>query len=189
MNFTAATVKSLLPRTVDRGSFFFNQYIVNMSYLSQYHDSISTVQLSPFGEEQWNRIVTYSPIYVHWTDMVMMSQQRTNKSALGKLNSKDQIDLNTIKLEDEILLNELYQFRRAATIPAKGKDIVDHEGKVLEEERDQHIASSIEDYQTSSGFYPETKEPVKPRCSYVEQSFTQQPYTIKRSVLNLTNQV
>jgi hypothetical protein len=108
-----------------------------MNFVNHHHDSISTVQLSPFGEEQWNRIITYSPIYVHWTDMLMISQQRTNKSTSGKLNSKDQIDLNTMKLEDEILLNELYQFRRAATIPPKGKN-TDQESKVLDEEQDQH---------------------------------------------------
>ena len=154
------------------------------------YDTISTVQLSPFAEEQWNRIVTYSPIYVHWTDMIMMPQQRTNKPNSGKLNFKDQIDLNTMKLEDELLLNELYQFRRSATLPAKAKNI-DHETKVLDDERDVHIPSSTEDDQASSGFFHETTTTglVKHQCSYVESSFAQQSYAPKRSALNLTNQV
>ncbi len=157
-----------------------------MNFVNHHHDSISTVQLSPFGEEQWNRIITYSPIYVHWTDMLMISQQRTNKSTSGKLNSKDQIDLNTMKLEDEILLNELYQFRRAATIPPKGKN-TDQESKVLDEEQDQHTASLTEDYPGSSEFFRESTEPIKQHSSYIDPSFAQQSYTTKRPVL--TNQV
>jgi hypothetical protein len=158
-----------------------------MNYLHQYHDSISTVQLSPFGEEQWNRIVTYSPIYVHWTDMLMMSQKRTNKSTSGKLNLIDQIDLNTLKLEDEILLNELYHIRRAAAIPSKEKHI-NHELKVFNDEQDQQTASSTDGHQASSNVFEQSKDPMKHHCSYVEPSFApQQYYNIKRSVL--TNQV
>jgi len=158
-----------------------------MNYLHQYHDSISTVQLSPFGEEQWNRIVTYSPIYVHWTDMLMMSQKRTNKSISGKLNLIDQIDLNTLKLEDEILLNELYHIRRAAALPTKERHIT-HNSKVSNDEQDQQTAVSTGDQQVSSNIFQESKDRMKHHYSYVEPSFTpQQYYNIKRSVL--TNQV
>jgi len=158
-----------------------------MNYLHQYHDSISTVQLSPFGEEQWNRIVTYSPIYVHWTDMLMMSQKRTSKSTSGKLNLIDQIDLNTLKLEDEILLNELYHIRRAAAIPSRVRRI-NYESKVLNDEQDRQTPSSTDDQQASSNVFRESEDPMKHHCSYVEPSVTpQQYYNIKRSVL--TNQV
>jgi hypothetical protein len=157
-----------------------------MTYLNHYHDSISTVQLSPFGEEQWNRIVTYAPIYVHWTDMLMMSQQRTNKTTSGKLNLINQIDLNALKLEDEILLNELHLMRRAAAIPSKEKNI-NPESKVFDDKQDHQIASSTGDYQISSTLFQESKEPIKHNCSYAEPSFTNQTYNTKHLVL--TNQV
>jgi hypothetical protein len=157
-----------------------------MTYFNQYHDSISTVQLSPFGEEQWNRIVTYSPIYVHWTDMLMMSQQRTNKTTSGKLTLMNQIDLNTLKLEDEILLNELYHIRRAAAIPSQEKNL-NHESKVFDDKQNHQTTSLTEDYQTSSAFFPESKKPIKHHSSYAEPSFTHQLYNTKHSIL--TNQV
>jgi len=157
-----------------------------MNYLTQYNDSISTVQLSPFGEIQWNRIVTYSPIYFHWTNMLMVSQKRTNKTPSGKLNSIDQIDLNALKLEDEILLNELYLMRKAAGIPSKEKNI-NHELKASDNVQDQQLASSTGDYQRSSSFFEEPKDTVKHHCSYVEPSLAQQQYNIKRALL--TNQV
>lgn len=149
-----------------------------MNYVNPYHDSISTVQLSPFAEEQWNRIVTYSPIYVHWTDMVMMPRRRPTKSAGGKLNTLDQIDLNTMKLEDEILLNELYQIRRTAAAPTR-ENARNHPSVVLTEEPDQQTFSSDS--------FPEAKESIKHNCSYVETSSVQQPISSKRLVM--TNQV
>ncbi len=155
-----------------------------MSYSNLYHDSISTVQLSPFGEDQWNRIVTYSPIYVHWTDMLMMSEQRTNKNTSGKLNLMNRIDLNALKLEDEMLLNEIYHIRRSATELSKGKN-KNPDLKVSDDEQDQQAASSTEDYQGSSEFFHEAKEPVKHYCSYSEPSFLHQQYHPKRSVTTI----
>lgn len=157
-----------------------------MNYYNQHHDPISTVQLSPFAEEQWNRIVTYSPIYVHWTDMLMMTQKRTNKIPNGKLNIMDQIDLNTLKLEDEILLNELYHMRKSAGLPSKGKDS-NQESKVFDEEHNQEITPLNDDYQTSSTCFQESKDPIKHHCSYAEQPFTHQQLNTKPSVS--TNQV
>ena len=149
-----------------------------MNYVSQYHDSISTVQLSPFAEEQWNRIVTYSPIYVHWTDMLMMPRRRPHKSAGGKLNTLDQIDLNTLKLEDEILLNELYQMRRTAAAPTR-ENPKNHPSVVLTEEPDEQTLSSDS--------FHERKGSAKHNCSYAETSYAQQPNNSKR--LGMTNQV
>lgn len=149
-----------------------------MNYVNPYRDSISTVQLSPFAEEQWNRIVTYSPIYVHWTDMLTMSRRRNNKSAVGKRNPVDQIDLNTMKLEDEILLNELYQMRRTA-MPTRENASRPHPSTIVLEEQDHQTVSSDS--------FPETKESPKHNSSYVETSLTQQPNISKRSVM--TSQV
>lgn len=150
-----------------------------MNYVNQYRDSISTVQLSPFAEEQWNRIVTYSPIYVHWTDMLMAPQGRTNKSTLGKRNPVDQIDLNTMKLEDELLLNELYQLRRTAMPTRESGSHPPHPPTIVLEEQDHQTVSSDS--------FPDMKESAKHHSSYVEPQFTQQPNTSKRSVV--TNQV
>lgn len=163
-----------------------------MNYYNQHHDSISTVQLSPFGEDQWNRIVTYSPFYVHWTDMLMLTQKRPNKIPHGKLNVIDQIDLNTLKLEDEILLNELYHIRKAANLSAKNKNLNQESKMIFDDDNnnnnDQHITSSSnEDYQTSSISFQDSKDQVKHHCSYVEQPFTPQQSHHKPSLL--TNQV
>ncbi|CAF0910395.1 unnamed protein product [Rotaria sordida] len=152
---------------------------------NQHHGPISTVQLSPFGEEQWNRIVTYSPIYVHWTDMLMMSQQRTHKPSSGKLNLMGHIDLNTLKLEDELLLNELHDIRKAAANPSKGKN-TNNESKVVDDTQNHREApSTIDDYQASStNFSHDSREPAKHHSSYVESSFIEQQYKIKRPVLS-----
>jgi hypothetical protein len=157
-----------------------------MTYINQYQDSISTVQLSPFAEEQWNRIVTYSPIYVHWTDMIMMTQQRTHKNPSGKLNLIGKIDLNTLKLEDEILLNQLYDIRKSVAIPSKGKTI-NHGIKISNDEHDHQSITSTDDVDRISDFSHEPKEPSKHHCSYAEQSFAQQQTNAKRPVV--TNQV
>ncbi|CAF3355363.1 unnamed protein product [Rotaria sp. Silwood1] len=156
-----------------------------MTDCNQHHGSISTVQLSPFAEEQWNRIVTYSPIYVHWTDMLMMAQRRTHKPSSGKLNVMGRIDLNSLKLEDELFLNELHNIRKAAaTDPLKGKT-TNQETKVDDDTRNHRDAlSTTEDYQASStNFSHDSREPTKHHSSYVESSLTEQQYKSKRPAL------
>ncbi|CAF2887224.1 unnamed protein product [Rotaria sp. Silwood2] len=146
--------------------------------------SISTVQLSPFGEEQWNRIVTYSPIYVHWTDMLMMTQQRTHKPLSGKLNVMSRIDINTLKLEDEVLLNEIHDIRKSAANPSKEKP-ANQESTVIDDTQNHRDAlSTTEEYQASStNFSHDSKEPTKHHSSYVE-SFIEQQYKSKHPVLS-----
>ncbi|CAF3495736.1 unnamed protein product [Rotaria socialis] len=159
-----------------------------MTYMNQHHSAISTVQLSPFGEDQWNRIVTYSPIYVHWTDMIMMTQQRrTHKPVPGKLNVIDPIDMNTLKLEDELLLNEIQDIRKAASDSSKGKQ-TNQESKVVNDIPDhRETLCAGDDYQASSNFSHELKEPSKHYCSYAEPLFTDQHCKNKRPILtNLT---
>jgi len=127
-----------------------------MTYYNQNHDSISTVQLSPFVEEQWHRIDTYSPIYPHWADILIKTQQRTNRPTSGKLNLNDQIDLNTLKLDDEILLHELYDLRKGSALLSRAKNRI-HELKVLNNEQEDQTASFTDNYQASSSCFHEAE--------------------------------
>lgn len=127
-----------------------------MTYYNQNHDSISTVQLSPFVEEQWHRIDTYSPIYPHWADILIKTQQRTNRPTSGKLNLNDQIDLNTLKLDDEILLHELYDLRKGSALLSRAKNRI-HELKVLNNEQEDKTASLTDNYQGSSDCFHEAE--------------------------------
>jgi len=157
-----------------------------MNFINNCRDTISTVQLSPFAEGQWNRIVTYSPIYVHWTDMLMMSQaKRKQRPSTGKSKVIEQIDLNSMKLEDELLLNEIYQIRKTAAISEKDKSInYDQLSKVSDEEvvETQSHRVPTENVQSSSECFNDFKESMKHHCSYAESSFAnQQQYQTKRS--------
>lgn len=147
------------------------------------NDSISTVQLSPFGEDHWNRIVTYSPIYVHWTDVVMMTSKRTNKLTSGKRHLINSIDINSIRLDDKILLNELHDMRRAVAMPTPKQDNCFHEAKFLEEEHGRRTTSPTDEYQKSEDFFYQTAVSSKPQSNYIDSSFTNQQYHTKRSVL------
>lgn len=141
-----------------------------MNHSNQYHDPISTVQLSPFGEDQWNRIVTYSPIYLHWTDLTTMSPKRTS----AKRNLVNKIDVNAIKLDDGLVLDELSQMRRAVFKPTLKQKRAYHEAKFLDEEEDERPASPTEEYQRSTDFFYQTREP-----SFVNQQYN----NTKRSLI------
>ena len=144
-----------------------------MTHLNQHHDPISTVQLSPFVEEQWNRIVTYSPIYLHWTDMLTMTQQRTNKTSSGKLNVVGLIDMNNLKLEDELLLNELHDLKKTAAASSKSKTKND-QLKVVDNKPDCQEVSSAEDYLASSDSFQKPKEPLKNHSNWTESIYIDQ---------------
>lgn len=154
-----------------------------MNYSNQNYDAISTVQLSPFGEGQWNRIVTYSPIYLHWTNLLMMSQKPIQKSKPKKRNLITSIDLNTIKLEDERLLNQLDSIKRAAMPATLKENNSDNEIKSEDEERGRRTTSPTDEYQKSSEFFYQTRVPPKPHGSYAEPSFSHQKYTKKHSTI------
>jgi len=154
-----------------------------MNYSNQFHDSISTVQLSPFSEDQWNRIVTYSPIYLHWTDFVMMSPKRATKPTLEKRNLLHSIDINSMKLDDEILLNEIDDLRREAIISTLKQKNLYPQTKVLDEEHDGRTTSPVDEYQRSTDFFYQTRELSKPHSSYIEQPFSNQQYSTKRPLL------
>jgi hypothetical protein len=157
-----------------------------MNYSNQYHDSISTVQLTPFAEGQWNRIVTYAPIYVHWTDLVMMPEKPIQKPRSAKRTLVNSMDINSINLDDEGLLNEIENIRRVAAMPtlaALQKKNAYHEAKFLEEEHNRRTTSPTDEYHKSSDFFHQTRESSKPRCSLVESSFSNQQHSLKRPPL------
>jgi hypothetical protein len=129
-----------------------------MNYSNQYCDSISTVQLSPFGEGQWNRIVTYSPIYVHWTELAMMPSKRTSKPTSAKRNLGNSFATKTRKLNDEILLDELHRMRRDVVGPTLKEEGSYHEARFLEEENDERRASLTDEYQRYTDFFYQTRE-------------------------------
>lgn len=133
-----------------------------MNYSNSYYDSISTVQLSPFAEDQWNRIVTYSPIYVHWTDYIMMPQKRTLKTTSTKRNLSNLIDINSMKLDDEILLNEIHDMRRT-TVVSKYPKLKENfqEATFLDEENDRRTTSPTDEYQRSSEYFQNSLDQSK----------------------------
>jgi hypothetical protein len=152
-----------------------------MTYYNQNHDSISTVQLSPFVEEQWHRIDAYSPIYPHWADILIKTQQRTNRPTSGKLNLNDQIDLNTLKLDDEILLHELYDLRKGSALLSRAKNRI-HEVKVLNNEQEDQTASLTDNHQGSSGGSHDARIPLKDGCNLTETSLTHEQSNKNRPV-------
>ena len=130
-----------------------------MSYHTEYYDPISTVQLSPFVEEQWHRIDAYSATSTDWADMSANGVQRTFRLTSGKLNTIDQVDLNTLKLDDEILLNELNDIRRGSALLAKAKQ----------------AAQGLKDSQTEklSDARPKTPSPSNPPEIRIKQTQTE----------------
>jgi hypothetical protein len=142
-----------------------------MNYSNQRHDSIATVQLSPFAEDQWSRIVTYSPIYVHWTNLAMMSSKRAVKPKSAKRTLGSSMVTKAIKLDDEILLDELYQMRRAVVGPTLKHRPSLNEAKFLEEEHNEQTTSSpTDEYQRYTDFFYQTREP-----SYLNQQHHTKP--------------
>lgn len=132
-----------------------------MNYSNSYRDSISTVHISPFAEEHWNRMVTYSPVYMHWTDLAVPSARRPLKPTSARRNLGHSVDIEAMKLEDELLLEEIYQIRRSAmksTVLDEKNSY--HEAKFLDEEHDQQRSSPTEEYQRVTDFFYQTREPL-----------------------------
>jgi hypothetical protein len=156
-----------------------------MNYSNQYHDSISTVPLSPFGEDHWNRIATYSQMYLHWTDLVMITPKlKKNKSKPAKRNLINSIDVESLKLDDEILLNEIYDMRKtAARSTSKQKKHLYDDSKFLDEDHDRRTTSPTDEYRKSPEYIRQTRESPKHHPSYVNSSFSNQQYNKKRSLL------
>lgn len=137
-----------------------------MGSSSNQFDTISTVHLTPFAEDQWHRIVTYSPIYGHWTDVVLgnpnqqqqaqqqqqQPQQRPPsqaRPASRRLNSREMINIETLKLEDELLLNQLNRIKEAANITRMKREQAKLQQSVSkkssETEFDQNSRSFVEE--------------------------------------------
>ncbi|UJR25872.1 hypothetical protein I4U23_007222 [Adineta vaga] len=143
-----------------------------MIYLNQFYDPISTVQLSPFVEEQWHRIDTYSPISTDWQEMSFNSQQRTHRPTSGKLNIIDQVDLNTLKLDDEILLNELHDIRRGSALLARAKQTTQKLKVVHTDQKQKSTETLTDNCLTTTNLLHQSKVPLKQTLtepSYVNQ--------------------
>lgn len=157
-------------------------------------DSIATVELSPFVEGQWHRIITYSPIYEDWTDMVLMGRPRPHtgytRSQSRKLNDLEPIDINALKLEDEILLNEIHDIRRFVVTPGQSTTMRNKHRETIDSKKPSHVlpnermASPTDDFQaSSSGFFQPTMESLKHRGSCVtESSISQLQWNYKRPI-------
>ncbi|CAF2878069.1 unnamed protein product [Rotaria sp. Silwood2] len=154
-------------------------------YSNQHNDFISTVQLCPFGEDHWNRIVTYSPMYCNWTDFIMMNRKQTRKHSPRKRALISPMDMKAVKLEDQLLLNELQVIQRAAIMPSvtrfSGKNSYD--SKYLDEEYCQRPTSPTDEYQRSSDFFHQTRESPTLRYNYADTSSSPQQYTTKHALL------
>jgi hypothetical protein len=128
-----------------------------MAHYNSKHESVSKVQLSPFSEDQWHRMVTYSSICVDLNDMLIRTQQRPStshvKNASKKLNLREPIDFHTLKLEDEILLNALHDLKTSTSSSGLCKieeEATTDRSKFLHTDKDQRKVLIIEDLQTSS---------------------------------------
>ncbi|CAF0947711.1 unnamed protein product [Rotaria sp. Silwood1] len=154
-------------------------------YSNQHSDCISTVQLCPFGEDQWNRIVTYSPMYFNWTDFLMMNRKQMCKHTPRKRALICPMDMKAVKLEDQLLLNELHAIQRAAIMPSvtRFSEKNSYDSKYLDEEHSQRPTSPTDEYQRSSDFFHQTRESPTLRCNYGETSFSHQQYTSKHSLV------
>ena len=105
-----------------------------MKHSNQQHDYIATVQLSPFGEDHWNRMVTYSPNYVNWADFTIMTNKHPPKQILRKRSLISPIDMKTVKLEDQVLINELELLKEKYYIAKQNLEKSMRDGTVLKEE-------------------------------------------------------
>ncbi|CAF0738824.1 unnamed protein product [Didymodactylos carnosus] len=167
-----------------------------------FSDHIATVQLSPFGEDQWHRIVTYSPIYLHWTDVIMNNNHGNilpsvyrkpslSSSSRTKLNIKT-VDINNLRLEDDLLLSELYDIRRQSSsiltqvlpdqksdmdtvVPETSSTIIPQRKlSVVNSRKSSPMPTPIDDYKKSAGYYrvksdvKENKDNNDDRTSVIE---------------------
>ena len=156
-----------------------------MNY-SQHNAYISTVQLSPFSEDQWNRMVTCSPTYIQWPDIAVTDQNRPKKRILGQRNLIGPINMKTVKLEDEILLRELHALERSAAMPSLSRHkekYSHHDFKFFSEAHDRRTTSPTDEYERSSDFFYQTRESPKLCCSYGETSFPYPQHMTKSSFL------
>ena len=131
-----------------------------MSYSNQSSEAVSTVQLSPFNEGQWHRLVTYAPQYIDWSDTMTMNQQHRSTSG-GRLNVLGSIDINSLKLEDALLLKELQSFRRVAAMPPVStlkERKTHHESRRYDDEQERRTTTPADEYERSSDIFYQTRE-------------------------------
>ncbi|CAF4555070.1 unnamed protein product [Rotaria socialis] len=159
-----------------------------LKYPNHHYDLISTVPLSPFVEGQWNRIVTYSPMYADWPDYVVTNPKRAHKDILRKRSLISPVHLKTVQLEDKLLLNELHSIQRIANLPtlvSYTERSSSKESKYIDGDNLQRTTSPTDEYQRSADFFHMTREPPMMHSNYAEQSqsLSHQTYSTKHSSL------
>ena len=153
---------------------------------SQNYESISTVQLSPFIEDQWNRMITSSPFYECWTNPLMKTHKRSQKNTLGRQNLIDPIDIKAAKLEDRMFLDELHSIQRSATMSSlrRLQEKYSHrDSKLSNQEYDQQPSSPADEYERSSDFFHQTRESPMQKNSFDETEITNHDYAPTYSIL------
>ena len=130
------------------------------NYSNPYYEAISTVQLSPFNESQWHRLTTNPAVYPEWISPIMTNQHQ--KSTLDRWKIIGPIDVNNLKAEDTLLLQELQNIRKVAAIPpslASAKERKHRrQSKQSDEELDRRTTSPTDDYERSSDVFYQTRE-------------------------------
>lgn len=144
------------------------------TYVNPYSEAISTVQLSPFSETQWHRLAADPTVYPEWTPATMNNQhQRKN---LDRWKIIGPIDINNLKAEDTLLLQELQHIRKVATIApslASAKDRKQRrQSKYSDDEHDPRTTSPSEEYDGSSDFFFQTRETSLSQRQLTEKQLT-----------------
>lgn len=155
-----------------------------MKYSNQYPDSISTVPLSPFAEEQWNRIVTYSPMYSDWPDYVLASPKQVHKDSVKRRSLISPMHMKAARLEDKLLINELHSMQKLAVLPTRAtitETIPYRELKPINVEYGRRTTSPTDEYQRSPEIFHLTRESTKMPGNYAETTPSHQTYSAKHS--------
>ena len=132
-----------------------------MSYSNQYTEIVSTVQLSPFNEGQWHRLVTYAPEYLDWCDPLITMNQQQRTTSGGRLNVLGPIDINGLKSEDALFLKELQSIRRIAVMPpvtTLKERKIQHDSKHCDEEQERRTTTPADEYERSLDVFYQTRE-------------------------------
>lgn len=131
-----------------------------MIYSNQYSEAISTVQLLPFNEGQWHRLTTYVPIPIDAPESTpIVTQTRPNST---KLNFFEPIDINALRIEDAVILDEIDSVKQLAINSAKTirKEIRHSQSmKYADQDKGRQTTSPTEEYERSTDFFYQTREP------------------------------
>ena len=130
-----------------------------MNYSNQYSEAISTVQLSPFNEGQWHRLTTYPPVNGDGTDLTLFNHQLKPSSA--RLNVVGPIDINILKTDDALLLDEIHTIKKIAlksALSIRRDKMYSCDSGTPEHGKERPTTSPTDEYERSSDFFYQTRE-------------------------------